>query len=98
MAAKRRHDRRWDATPEPAPVVAPAPPAPVESVDEPEAPVVEVALPPAPAAAPVPSGLVVVRVRGPGSVIVDRVYVAGEEMVLTLTNALSLGEAVEVVG
>lgn len=97
MAAKRRHDRRWDATPEPAPVVAPAPPAPVESVGEPESHVVEVALPPAPAAAP-PSGLVVVRVRGPGSVIVDRVYVAGEEMVLTLTNALSLGDAVEVVG
>lgn len=94
MAVRRfpRREDAWEATPPPAP-----PPAePVEPVVEVVAPVVAPAPPPAPPA-PV-SGLVVVRVRGPGSVMCDGMHLAGEEFVANLTEALSLGDAVEIVG
>jgi hypothetical protein len=45
-----------------------------------------------------PSGLVVVRVRGPGAVMTDTMHLAGDEMVMNLGDALSLGDAVEIVG
>jgi len=94
MAARRfpRREDAWEATPPPAP-----PPAePVEPVAEVVAPVGTPEPPPAP---PVPpSGLVVVRVRGPGSVFSDGLHLAGEEFVANRTEALSLGDSVEIIG
>lgn len=94
MAAKRypRRDEEWSAPVPPAP-----PPAePVESVVEDVAPVVAPEPPPAP---PAPaSGLVVVRVRGPGSVVCDGLHAPGDEFVTNLTEALSLGDSVEIIG
>jgi hypothetical protein len=68
----------------------------VEPVVEVVATVVAPEPPPAPPA-PV-SGLVVVRVRGPGGVCCDGMHAAGEEFVTNLTEALSLGDAVEIIG
>lgn len=95
MAVRRypRRDESWEAPSPPAD----APAETVEPVVEVVAPVVAPAPPPAPPAAPA-SGLVVVRVRGPGSVFADGMHAAGEEFVLNLTEALSLGDAVEIIG
>jgi hypothetical protein len=41
---------------------------------------------------------VVVRVRGPGSVFSDGLHLAGEEFVANRTEALSLGDSVEIIG
>lgn len=91
MAARRftRPEYVREETPAPAPVEH------VEPVETPAPPAEEVVAAPAPL--PV-SGLVVVRVRGPGSIVTDAVHVAGEELVLNLTDAQSLGDAVEIVG
>lgn len=93
--AARRFPRREDAWAAPVPP-APPPAEPVEPVVEVVAPVVATDAPPAPPA-PV-SGLVVVRVRGPGSVFADGLHQAGDEFVTNLTEALSLGDAVEIIG
>ena len=94
MAARRfpRREDTWEATPSPAPTPA----EPVEPVVEVVAPVVATEPPPAPPA-PV-SGLVVVRVRGPGGVCCDGMHAAGEEFVTSRTEALSLGDSVEIIG
>jgi hypothetical protein len=93
--AARRFPRREDAWAAPVPP-APPPAEPVESAVEDVAPVVAPEPPPAP---PAPaSGLVVVRVRGPGSVMCDGLHAPGDEFVTNLTEALSLGDAVEIIG
>jgi hypothetical protein len=94
MAAKRR--ARWDEVP--TETLAPEPVAQVEPAEvEHTAHVAAPDPPPAPAAPT--SGLVVVRVRGPGSVYADGgLRVPGEEFVTNLTEALSAGDSVEIIG
>jgi hypothetical protein len=99
MATKRfiRRDDVREETPAPAPAEPVAPPAdPV--VAEIPLPVAATEQQPPPVVPEPPSGLVVVRVRGPGAVMTDTMHLAGDEMVMNLGDALSLGDAVEIVG